>query len=131
MQGWSYDGQCAAILGLIEEAKRQILFKAGNSNPNHRFPAMWGPNFDWLPDQDHGSNLMSLVQLMLLQCDGDRIRLLPAWPKDWDVQFKLHAPQQTVIECVYRRGLIEKLAVTPESRRADVILPNGAAEAIR
>jgi hypothetical protein len=19
---------------------------------------MWGPNFDWLPDQDHGSNLM-------------------------------------------------------------------------
>ena len=66
MKGWSYDGQCAAILGLTDEAKRQMLCKVGNSNPNYRFPAMWGPNFDWLPDQDHGSNIMLTLQNMLL-----------------------------------------------------------------
>jgi hypothetical protein len=44
------------------------------------------------------------------------------------VSFKLHAPQQTVIECVYRAGQIQSLQVTPESRRQDVeiMLPAAA-----
>jgi len=60
---------------------------------------------------------------MLLQADGDKIRLLPAWPKDGDVSFKLHAPKNTTVECVYRKGRIESLKVTPEARRKDVIMP--------
>jgi len=122
MKGWAYDGQCAAILGLTDEAKRQILFKIGNSHPNHRFPAMWGPNYDWLPDQDHGSNIMLTLQHMLLLADGDRIILLPAWPKDWNVSFKLHAPRQTVVEARITQGTITELRVTPESRRKDVVV---------
>jgi len=123
MQGWSYDGQCAAILGLTDEARRQILDKVGNSNPKHRFPAMWGPNFDWLPDQDHGSNIMLTLQNMLLVADGDKITLLPAWPKEWDVWFKLHAPGQTVVEAKLSQGRLTELKVTPASRRKDVIIP--------
>jgi hypothetical protein len=111
----------AAMLGLTEEARANLLAKAASSHTNFRFPAMWGPNFDWLPDQCHGSNLMTTLQLMLMQCDGDEIRLLPAWPREWDVSFKLHAPKRTTVECVYRGGKIEKLVVTPEGRRADVI----------
>jgi hypothetical protein len=106
---------------LTEEAQVDLLAKARNSHPGFRFPAMWGPNFDWLPDQDHGSNLMTLLQLMLLQCDGHRIRLLPAWPKEWDVSFKLRAPFDTTVECEYRSGAIVALRVTPEARRADVV----------
>ena len=124
MKGWSYDGQCAAILGLTEEAKAQILAKVGNSNPNHRFPAMWGPNFDWLPDQDHGGNIMLTLQNMLLAAEGDRIHLLPAWPKGWDVSFKLHAPRRTVIEGKVKNGRLSELKVTPRSRRKDVVVPN-------
>jgi len=37
------------------------------------------------------------------------------------VDFKLHAPLQTVIEGEYRNGRFESLKVTPEVRRADVI----------
>ncbi len=122
MKGWAYDGQCAAILGLTDEAKRQILYKVGNSNPNHRFPAMWGPNYDWLPDQDHGSNIMLTLQHMLLLADGDRIILLPAWPRDWNVSFKLHAPRQTIIEAKVKNGEIAELKVTPGSRRKDVVV---------
>ncbi len=124
MKGWAYDGQCAAILGLTEEARRQILYKVGNSNPNHRFPAMWGPNFDWLPDQDHGSNIMLTLQHMLLATDGEKLILLPAWPRDWNVSFKLHAPRQTVIEVKLMNGEIAELKVTPGSRRKDVVAPS-------
>ena len=111
--GWGYDGTCAALLGLTDEAARIMKVKCANSHPAYRWPATWGPNFDWLPDQDHGGNLLETTQFMLLQCDGDKILLLPAWPKNWDVSFKLHAPKNTTVECVYRGGKIEKLEVTP------------------
>ena len=123
MNGWSYDGQCAAILGLSKEAKRQILAKAANSNPQHRFPAMWGPNYDWLPDQDHGSNLLLTLQNMLLFADGDRINLLPAWPKEWNVKFKLHAPRSTVVEGTVKEGKLVSWKVTPANRSKDVVIP--------
>jgi hypothetical protein len=120
-QGWSYDGQCAALLGLVDEARQQIEAKITNSNPGHRFPAMWGPNHDWLPDQDHGSNILLTLQSMLLQADGNEIHLLPAWPKEWNVRFRLHAPHRTVVECEYRGGRVVRLAVTPSTRLKDVV----------
>jgi hypothetical protein len=127
--GWGYDGNCAALLGLTDEAARILQVKCANSHPAYRWPATWGPNFDWLPDQNHGGNLLNTTDLMLLQSDGDKIRLLPAWPKDWDVSFKLHAASNTTVECVYRGGKVEKLTVTPSSRASDVIQPGGEREA--
>jgi hypothetical protein len=118
--GWGYDGTCAALLGMTDEAARIMKVKCANSHPAYRWPATWGPNFDWLPDQDHGSNLLVMAQFMLLQCDSDKILVLPAWPKSWDASFKLHAPKNTTVECVYRRGKIEKLEVTPSERKKDV-----------
>ena len=121
--GWGYDGNCAALLGLTDEAARILRVKCANSHAGYRWPATWGPNFDWLPDQNHGGNLLNTTHLMLLQSDGDKIRLLPAWPRDWDVSFKLHAPGNTTVQCVYRAGKVEKLTVTPSARASDVILP--------
>jgi hypothetical protein len=123
--GWGYDGNAAALLGLTAEAERILLVKIANSNAAYRWPATWGPNFDWLPDQCHGGNLMASTHYMLLQHSGEKILLLPAWPKGWDVSFKLHAPHQTTIECVYRDGKIEKLEVLPPLRRNDIQLPAG------
>ncbi|MCC7475782.1 MAG: hypothetical protein IT425_10320 [Pirellulales bacterium] len=119
--GWQYDGQCAAIAGLADESQRILVGKVGNSNQAFRFPAMWGPNYDWLPDQDHGGNIMLTLQSMVLQTDGDKIFLLPAWPKAWNVSFKLHAPRQTVVEGVFRDGKLQRLTVTPTERRADIV----------
>ena len=86
----------------------------------YRFPAMWGPFNDWIPDQDHGSNTLNTLHFMLLQYDGDRLFLFPAWPRSWNVAFKLHAPKNTVVEGVYRAGKLENLRVTPSSRLHDV-----------
>jgi hypothetical protein len=118
--GWGYDGNVAALLGLTAEASRILLERCRNSHPAYRFPATWGPNYDWLPDQTHGGNLMETAQLMLLQCVGRRILLLPAWPPAWDVSFRLHAPGSTVVEGEVRGGKLTRWTVEPDSRRADV-----------
>ena len=41
------------------------------------------------------------------------------------VRFKLRAPRNTVVECVYRGGQVEKLTVTPSSRAGDVVTADG------
>lgn len=50
-----------------------------------------------------------------------KLHLFPSWPKDWDVDFKLHAPGQTVVEGVLKGGKLESLKVTPESRAKDIV----------
>ena len=52
--------------------------------------------------------------------DGAVIRLLPAWPPEWDVEFKLHAPANTVVNGTVKGGKLVRLDVTPASRLKDV-----------
>jgi hypothetical protein len=120
MGGWSQDGIQAALLGLTDEARRHVVHHFSTAHTGSRFPAFWGPNADWIPDQDHGSVASVALQRMLLQWDGERILLLPAWPRDWDVDFRLHAPANTVVEGVVRQGRIARLTVTPRARMHDV-----------
>jgi hypothetical protein len=84
---------------------------------------MWGPIYDWLPDQDHGSAIMLTLQYMLMQTVGDKIYLLPAWPQNWGSRFRLHAPNRTVIEGEVKDGRLMSLKVTPQSRQKDVVIP--------
>ncbi|WP_147383972.1 DUF5703 domain-containing protein [Maribellus luteus] len=120
--GWQQNAIKAAYLGLTEEAAALTTTNLNTSNKAYRFPAMWGPNYDWTPDQDHGSVAMIALQRMLVQYDGDKIYLLPAWPKEWDVDFKLYAPWNTVLEGMIRNGEIERLEVAPSSRKKDLII---------
>jgi hypothetical protein len=58
---------------------------------------------------------------MLMQTAGDSIYILPAWPDDWDVQFKLHAPLNTTVEGEWKGGKMVRLKVSPESRKNGVM----------
>jgi alpha-L-fucosidase 2 len=120
-RGWCQDSIQAACLGLGEEAARLVADRAAQINSGARFPAMWGPNFDWVPDQDHGNNILTTLHFMLLQSDGNVLYALPAWPKNWNVSFKLHAPGKTTVEGEYRDGKLERLTVEPASRTVDVL----------
>ena len=122
--GWRQDDIFAAYLGLADTVRDYIVGRARNKNAESRFPAFWGPNYDWIPDQDHGSVLLKALQAMVLQTDDKDIHLLPAWPKEWNVEFKLHAPYNTTIEGRYSNGTLESLAVTPSGRRKDIISPD-------
>ncbi len=122
--GWQQNAIQAAFLGLADEAAKLVAFNFTHKNPRHRFDAMWGPNYDWTPDQDHGTVAMTALQRMLLQYEGDTIYLLPAWPAKWNVEFKLHAPDRTVVQGVYRDGRLQALNCTPNSRKKDIQLEN-------
>ncbi|MBS1660560.1 MAG: hypothetical protein JST68_05870 [Bacteroidetes bacterium] len=117
--GWKQDNIFAARLGLTTEAADLTIKKLQDAP--RRFPAFWGPGFDWTPDHNWGGSGMIGLQEMLLQTDDEKIYLLPAWPRDWDVHFKLYAPYSTTIECTLKNGKIESLKVEPESRRKDII----------
>ncbi|TYP95827.1 hypothetical protein BC792_10923 [Sphingobacterium allocomposti] len=117
--GWKQDNIFAARLGLTDEAKRLTLLKLGDAP--RRFPTFWGPGFDWVPDHNWGGSGMIGLQEMLLQTADDKIYLFPAWPREWDVDFKLHAPQQTTVQGKLRGGKLVDLHVVPAARREDVV----------
>lgn len=119
--GWQQDDTQAGFLGLADQARRMVAQRFAAKDPGSRFPAFWGPNFDWVPDQDHGASGLMALQTMLLQAEGKKIYLFPAWPKAWEVEFKLRAPYNTTVQGTYRAGKVESLTVTPSSRRADLI----------
>ena len=117
--GWKQDNIFAARLGLTEEAAKYNLLKMSNSD--RRFPAFWGPGFDWVPDHNWGGSGMIGMQEMLLQESNGKIYLFPAWPKDWNVHFKLHASQNTIIEAELQNGITKIIKVIPQEREKDII----------
>jgi hypothetical protein len=120
---WKQDNIWAARLGLTDAAAELVIKKLQDGI--FRFPAFFGQGYDWTPDHNWGGSGMIGLQEMLMQTTDERIFILPAWPKDWDVDFTLRAPRNTVVECSYRNGKIVKLDVTPISRKSDVVLCSG------
>ena len=118
--GWQQDGIQAALLGLESEAKRIVLKNFNTWHSGSRFPAFWGPNYDWIPDQDHGSVSMIALQRMLVQYEGRKILLFPAWPQEWDVDFRVNTPFNTVITGKFKNGELKEFAVTPTEREKDI-----------
>jgi hypothetical protein len=115
-----------ATLAWPDSAKRRAIYKMANIEaPQARFPAFFGPGHDWLPDHNWGGAGMTGIQEMLMAADpyGDgKIYLLTSWPKEWDVDFKLYAPQQTTVEAVVREGKLVSLKVNPESRIKEIVV---------
>jgi hypothetical protein len=130
-----------ARLGMAAKARKREIAKLHNGP--YRFPAFWPEDIDWTPDMNWGGSGMVGLQEMLLQthppapaslhgtaagdelrldADSEKLRLLPAWPKHWDVDFRLHAPGQTVVQGRVRDGKLVSWTVKPEKRKKDVIL---------
>ena len=129
---WRQDAIQAALLGLTRLAYSDVLRNFSTHDPGSRFPAFWSgipqENWtpDWIPDEDHGGATMMALESMLMQPEGKKILLFPAWPKEWDVEFKLRAPLNTIVEGAYRAGKVEWVKITPSGRREDVValIPN-------
>lgn len=118
--GWDQDPIDAAMLGLTEQAVGRVVKLFSTPNSQSRFPAFWGPNFDWTPDQDHGGVACITLQRMLMQTDDGKILLLPAWPREWNASFRLHAPDRTIVEGRVENGGVLELKVSPETHRERV-----------
>lgn len=124
---WSQDPIEAAMLGYTGIAKEDITYNLTRKDAGLKFPAFWATGHDYKPDEDNGGNGELGLQEMLLQTDGAKIRLLPAWPEGWDAEFKLHAPYNTTIQGKVRHGQIVDLVVTPAYRMKDVVMTRHSA----
>jgi len=105
-KGWKQDNIWAACLGLADEAWRLTDEKFADGP--YRFPAFWDQGFDWAPDCNRGGSAMIGLQEMLMQeaPDGTLI-LFPAWPKDCDASFRLHATGGRVVEAEIKNGVVK------------------------
>ena len=122
---WMANVANMAALAWPEKAKERAIYKLANTvAPQARFPAFFGPGHDWLPDHNWGGAGMTGLQEMLLapepRPDG-KLHLFPAWPAEWDVDFKLHAPGPTIVQASLKRGQLVSLKVTPPAREKDVV----------
>ena len=104
-KGWKQDNIWAACLGLTDEAKRLATDKL--TNGPYRFTAFFDPGYDWAPDCNKGGAAMIGLQEMLLQekTDGE-LMLFPAWPKEWNVRFRLHATGNRTVNAMITDGKI-------------------------
>ena len=118
--GWKQDAIWAACLGMTDEAQRLVTLKMQDGP--HRFPAFWGPGYDWTPDHNWGGSGMIAMQEMLMQEVDDRIYLFPAWPRDWDVRFRLRASRGTIVEAELRQGKVVNVNVTPTRDKEKTIV---------
>lgn len=121
VQSWHQDGIFFARMGMTSDAADFNTKKLEDSP--RRFPTFWGPGHDWVPDHNWGGSGMIGLQEMLMQTVGEEIFLLPAWPKEWDVSFRLHAPGQTIVDVEFKNGAFTKVEVTPSSRKQQVRMP--------
>ncbi len=117
---WHQDAIFCARLGLVDEAKKITIQKLQDSK--RRFPAFWGPGNDYVPDHNWGGSGMIGLQDMLLQSNNGKIYLFPAWPKEWDVDFKFNAPDNTIITGSLKDGEVVTLDVFPKERAKDIVM---------
>jgi hypothetical protein len=122
---WMANVANMAALASPEKAKERAIYKMANTAaPQARFPAFFGPGHDWLPDFNWGGSGSTGIQEMLLAPEPGKtgkLHLFPAWPAEWDVDFKLHAPGKTLVEASLKGGKLVSLKVTPASREKDIV----------
>ncbi|MBX3252679.1 MAG: hypothetical protein KF862_00955 [Chitinophagaceae bacterium] len=120
--GWQQTGIQAALLGLTDSAAKVMKINGLAFDKRFRFPGFWGPNYDYTPDQCHAGNYINTIQTMLLQAEGNKVFLLPAWPKEWNVKFKLHAPGNSQVEAEWKNGKMISVKKHPAGNDAEVII---------
>ncbi len=121
-QGWHQTGMQAALLGLTDSAAKIMKTNGLAFDRRFRFPGFWGPNYDYTPDQCHAGNYINTIHHMLLQAVDDKIFLLPAWPKDWNVKFKLHTPDNSQVEAEWKDGNMISTKKYPASHPAEIVV---------
>ncbi|MDR1225250.1 MAG: DUF5703 domain-containing protein [Tannerella sp.] len=119
---WRQDEIMFAYAGMSEEAKNGLIQRWTTYSKHMRLPMFGSEQPDYVPDLDHNGSGSVALQRMVVQEVGDKIYVLPAWPKEWDGSFKLRLRNNTVIQGAVKNGKVENLNITPENRRKDMVV---------
>lgn len=115
-----------ASLGFADEAGQALLASWGEGQAQENFPYLIGSATRGTPDFVRAGDAMAGLHAMLVAAEPNaegRIFLLPAWPKNWDVTFRLRVPGNTQIDAVIEGGVIRSLVINPVARRDQVVVP--------
>lgn len=86
-----------------------------------RFPGFWGSDFSRLPAVKNGvDSFVDSLRSMLIEATGKRVCVLPGWPADRDIDFRIDSITGLGVELVYRDGEIQRLEVYPKQRTSEV-----------
>ncbi|GAB6164998.1 DUF5703 domain-containing protein [Thermostilla marina] len=119
---WTQDQIHWACAGDAHEAAAGLVRRFRTASPLCRFPLYGREGPDSCPDFDHFGSGSVALEKMLVQEHAGKIHLLPAWPAQWDVDFKLHAEGNTVVEGTVENGKLVRWSITPPERRKDVVV---------
>ena len=119
---WTQDQVIWAFAGNALEAKNGLIERFKHTSPMCRFPLYGSEGPDSCPDLDHFGVGSIALQRMLVQEANGKILLLPAWPSEWDAEFKLHLSEETVIEGKVQDGKLKEWSVKPETKAKDVVI---------
>ena len=118
--GWHPESIMAAMVGLTGSVQKEVVWALNRPVPEQRFPGFFKSTHDGIPDVQHSSVAATALQRMILQDLGDKMILVPAWPKEWNANFKLYAKKNTIIQGKIVNGAIQDLEVFPKERKKDV-----------
>ncbi len=119
---WTQDQIHWAYAGNAIEAKDGLIHRFRSASKECRFPMYGRTGPDSCPDFDHFGSGSTALQRMLVQEANGKILLLPAWPADWDVDFKLHLERNTIIRGKVVDGKLTGWSVKPVDRKRDVVI---------
>jgi alpha-L-fucosidase 2 len=118
---WSQDPIEEALVGWTRAAETDVINNFNDTDPSSRYQAYWSTRNDYLPTEDTGGAAMLALQYMALQCVGNQIQILPAWPNEWNVDLKLNAPNNTTVRLVLTNEAITTLTVTPAASTNNLV----------
>ncbi len=117
---WTQDQIDWAYAGNAAEAATGLVRRFRVASPTCRFPMFGRQGPDSCPDFDHFGAGSIALQRMLVQEAGDKILLLPAWPADWDADFKLHVTGSGIITGTIKDGKLIIWDMSPSARKSQV-----------
>jgi len=119
---WTQDQIFWACAGKAAEARDGLERRYRHASTQCRFPLYASAHPDSCPDFDHFGAGSTALQRMLVQEAAGTIHLLPAWPANWDADFKLHASGSRVVSGTIRDGKLQEWNIDPPNCRKDVVV---------
>ena len=117
---WGQDEIDWALAGNADEAAKGLENRFRIASPMCRFPLYGKEGPDSCPDFDHFGSGATALQRMIVQEGAGKIRLLPAWPAQWNLDFKLHLEHGAIVTGTVKDGKLMAWDIEPKSRKADV-----------
>ncbi len=116
---WDPSGIWAARLGLPDQVLRCLrqytenvqAFPQGFAHFAGWYPEVWGNTIGDVPAFDSTGDCAAVIPEMQLQSYGGRIRVYPAWPKEWQGEFDLAAEGAFMVSSKIKNGQIPHVKI--------------------